>query len=784
MNKVMIGLLCGLAVSAAFAEYGAPFARDGKISLTATNGMCRVVHTGKQDWALTLKGGNVAVKPGEVYRLACRSAAVPGAPAKQQAHVSVVLTGEKGKVLMWGFGAKDFFAGEACESVFTIPLGSTSIQARVGGLGPYTGDVSAAILEKVGCVPLAADLPEQWTLESDALALNVRAENLGLSVTDKRTGRTWASTAAAGDFPAYLVRAVRCPSAGELEIDVTDARTRGERTVRFALDPSAPAEFTASVSGTGALKRTFAYPDAFASQTGDFLVVPVSEGFLLPLGTNTLQIGDLSAYSAGMSMPFFGISKGAEGAGWMTILETPDDAKMTAYRAQGVLAGAAPGWAPTRGQFGYTRRARYVFLTSGGYVAMAKRYRAYAAANGLVETFREKAKARPHIDRLLGAANVWYFGGWKEPGAVDMAKELKAAGLDRFLWSSGGGAATVAALAAMPDVLVGRYDCYRDVYYPEQMEAIGMKADPNNEICRNTSAWPHDIIWKSADSNDWAKAWGVRGKDGKTHHCATQCTLKQPARERRNVARELQTVPFNTRFIDVTTSVGWEECENPAHPMTRSQSRAAACELLGLLGREFNLVVGSEQGMDAAVPVCDYFEGMLSPWNSRMPHGRPGANRTDIFREGLYPTNVTPAELSRVVDFNLGEKYRIPLFELVYHDCACSHWYWYDYSNRPISLWPKRDLFNVLYGTAPMYIFDHRLWTERKEEFIRSYKATCPVARKTGYSEMLDHHALTADRTVQRSTFADGTVVTVNFGNTPYALEDGSSLAPGAFCVK
>ncbi len=123
-------------MSAAFAEYGAPFARDGKISLTATNGMCRVVHTGKQDWALTLKGGNVAVKPGEVYRLACRSAAVPGAPAKQQAHVSVVLTGEKGKVLMWGFGAKDFFAGEACESVFTIPLGSTSIQARVGGLVP------------------------------------------------------------------------------------------------------------------------------------------------------------------------------------------------------------------------------------------------------------------------------------------------------------------------------------------------------------------------------------------------------------------------------------------------------------------------------------------------------------------------------------------------------------------------------------------------------------------------------------------------------------------------
>jgi len=124
-------VLCGLAVSAGFAEYGVPYARDGKISLTATNGMYRVVHTGKQDWALTRKGGNVAVNPGEIYRLACRSAAVPGAPAKQKAQVSVVLRGEKGKVLMWGFGAKDFFAGEACESVFAIPLGATGIQARV-----------------------------------------------------------------------------------------------------------------------------------------------------------------------------------------------------------------------------------------------------------------------------------------------------------------------------------------------------------------------------------------------------------------------------------------------------------------------------------------------------------------------------------------------------------------------------------------------------------------------------------------------------------------------------
>ena len=92
------------------------------------------------------------------------------------------------------------------------------------------------------------------------------------------------------------------------------------------------------------------------------------------------------------------------------------------------------------------------------------------------------------------------------------------------------------------------------------------------------------------------------------------------------------------------------------------------------------------------------------------------------------------------------------------------------------SIWWKRDLFNVLYGTMGMYLFNNRQWAEDKERFAESYRITSPVARATGYSEMTDHHVLSADRTVQESRFADGTVVTVNFGDAPFALPDGTSL--------
>ena len=229
---------------------------------------------------------------------------------------------------------------------------------------------------------------------------------------------------------------------------------------------------------------------------------------------------------------------------------------------------------------------------------------------------------------------------------------------------------------------------------------------------------------------------------------------------REHVGAELKTHPYNTRFIDVTTAAGWDICYNPAHPMTRGDSRAYRMDLLRLLGDDFGLVVGSETGHDAAVPFCDYFEGMLSLGNYRVPDS--GRKIAEVW------TNVPP----RVAKFQVGATYRLPLWELVYHDCLCAHWYWGDYNNKLPSLWDKRDLFNA------------KQWEADKDRFVRSYRVTSPVARKTGYSEMLDHRILSADRLVQRTTFADGTVVTVNFGETPFALPEGGTLAAGGYLVR
>ena len=600
------------------------------------------------------------------------------------------------------------------------------------------------------------------TLVSDALEVVVDPAGGRFSVTDRRSGREWKSLGPESSGHG-LSLAFGSVGKGSVVADLMSAGGRLAGTAEFRLDG---AELSVEADFREIPSKGIVFPAPLRPRQDDAAVIPLSEGFRIPFAeSNAVARGDLRVWHGDISMPFFGVVDREDECGWMAIMETPDDACIRCIPDGGRLRAMALLWMPEMRKAGYSRKVRFVFFGRGGYVAMAKRYRAYAKKLGLVKTFSEKAKERPMVERLPGAANVWYFPGEGDPPPAQVAKEMREAGIGRLLWNYGVPRSDVGMIAAMPDVLVGRYDVCRDVYYPELLDALGWQNPPKSDICRNASAWPHDIMWDAPDSNSWRRAWGVVCKDGKTRKCAAQCDIPAVARLERNVSAELESRPFTSRFIDVIAAVGWEECWNPAHPMTRRESRRAKSCLLKMLCDRFSLVVGAEQGKDALVPHCDYFEGMMSPRCARMPHGRAGYKRKEMFRDdGSVPKQLSEKELERMERYALNEKYRIPLFELVYHDCVASHWYWYDHSNHPVCFWQKRDCFNALYGTAPMYIFDYTQWKERKEQFVGSWRRVGGIARDTGFSEMLSHRALNAGRTLQETRFSDGTIVTVDFG--------------------
>jgi len=593
----------------------------------------------------------------------------------------------------------------------------------------------------------AKNLPETLQASRGNLTVTLQVADGTLAVLDRRTGRTW-KQCAGGNLPVLDAKAQ--PQGFRLRL--LEPANMLEIAATIELD-SEEAAVSVELAATGKLAKPLPFPQPFQTGKGTFLVMPVNEGMSYPVDEEDLRTMRYILYGGhGLCMAWYGATDGEQAV--ITIVETPDDAAVRVPRIDGLLS-AAPEWEPQHGQFGPARRLRYVFLDRGGYVAMCKRYRQYARQVGLLKTLAEKRAANPKVDLLIGAVNVWTWD--RDP--LPICRQMQSAGIHRILWSHGAQPEILKQLNAMQGVLTSRYDIYQDVMDPANFPKLrGVHGD------WPTEAWPKDLALRA--DGQWIRGWGVKGKDGQMYPCGVLCDRQAVDYARRRIPPELKTHPYGCRFIDTTTASPWRECYHPDHPMTRSESRAFKMQLLEFVSKECGLVTGCETGHEASVPYLHYFEGMLSLGPYRV---------TDAGRNMQQIVDEVPPQVAK---FQTGHYYRLPLWELVYHDCVVAHWYWGDYNNKLPAVWDRRDLFNALYGTPPMFMFTRKFWEENRDRFVQSYQAATPVARATGYVEMLSHRWLTPDHTVQQARFANGVVVTVNFGSEPYALPDGTPLRP------
>jgi len=702
-------------------------------------------HTGSKDWSFHWSPP-LPVEPGQIFELD----AWVRVEGEGDATLCVTLRDPKGEVLDWTFGDRSTRATpdwRPLRSRFIIPPGASSIQPRLIGDRPAEVWLDDVRLSLAGTLDQlrSKDLPETLRASSPRLDMTLHVADGALSIVDRRTGRRWQQKA---QHRAVVLDAKAAD--GGFDLDLLDPTSTAPLSVAVRLDRERP-ELCVELSGSGEMPRAIAFPPPFATGKGTFLVMPVNEGISYPVDDETLDPMHYHLYGGhGLCMAFYGVTDGEQGL--LTIVETPDDAAVRVPRSDGLLC-LAPEWLPQKGQFGPKRRLRYVFLDGGGYVAMCKRYREYARQAGLLKTLAEKRKENQNVDLLVGAVNVWCW----DQDAVAICREMQSLGIDRILWSNRCKPETITQLNG--------YDIYQDVMNPANFPKLhGVHSD------WTTEAWPDDLVIMA--DGQWERGWRVRGKDGQWYPCGVLCDRLAVDYARRRIPPELETHPYRCRFIDTTTASPWRECYAPKHPMTRTESRHWKMELLRFVGETSKLVTGSETGHDAAVPFVHYFEGMLSLGPYRVPDS--GRNMIEFVRD-------VP---ERVAKFQTGHYYRLPLWELVYHDCVVAQWYWGDYNNKLPSLWDRRDLFNLLYGTPPMFMFNRKIWAENRDRFAKSYKTAAPVARAAGYAEMLSHRWLTDDHAVQETRFAGGVVVVVNFGDKPYKPADGTEIPPLGFRVE
>lgn len=562
---------------------------------------------------------------------------------------------------------------------------------------------------------------------------------------------------------APVYRVVR-PAAGrsvELERTFTAGADPLPLRLRFSLPTPDGADLRVEArpaAGSPALAGSIRFLEPFLldAPRGVLAVADYCDGHLYPLDRQPFPAGWFSGDR--LDMPWVGMCDLDSGRGYLLLLETSDDAAVAMQPVAGKggrrLVAPVVHWQPEKGAFGYPRSLLYHFAARGGYVSLCQRYRAYAKAQGLVVPFTEKLKKTPHLTRLFGAPDVW------GDASLAFAREARALGVEKMLINGRPG--SPADMRAINELgyLTSEYDNYTDI----------LQAEDGKIDAQHAPLPDHAVL--QADGKRMG-AWLTF--DGKTQFMKRCPALWVPTA--RQVADQvLSEWPFLARFIDVTTAESLYECHDPAHPLTKREKRACGPALIRTF-RERNLVMGGEHGIWWAVPVLDYIEGMQSGGSYFWPAGHliHPKSKTEQFET---PWGGTLPDWESYATWGIGHQWRAPLWQLVFHDCIVSTWYWGDASDFLLDAAPevtaKKDAFNILHGTIPLLWADAGgSWHKDRAVFLRTYRNTCKLHEVIATAAMRSHEFLTSDHAVQRTRFSDGTTCVVNFGAKPYRVTVG-----------
>lgn len=490
------------------------------------------------------------------------------------------------------------------------------------------------------------------------------------------------------------------------------------------------------------------------------------QGLLVPNTWKTAVdkvVFDVFMGTAGAYMPWFGQVK--DRAGYIAICEQPwNAAYYTEHPAEGPYTHVGIRWEPSLGKMDYRRVMKYSFVKDCDYNDLCKIYRNYVIEKGRFKSLAEKAVKTPSIDQLIGSAFLHkgiktqvmtnsdfydaenpdknnhltpfsvrteeikkfhelgveklylHLDGWAEPGYDNQHPDYLPA-----CEKAGGWKAMKELSDTMHECgyLFGIHDQYRDYYYAAK-------------------TFDENFATRLADGTIPSHARWAGGPQ--TYLCATQA----PFYVKRNFTEIMDNgIKLDCAYLDVFTCNEGDECSHPWHKMTRRECyeyRNTCFEYLLSKG----ILPSSEEVNDWAIPslvFCHY-----APYDFMLD--RPGSPKKGI---------------------------PVPLFNLVYHDCLIEPWMMDKVSEEEDYM-----LYAVLNGGAPYLVRDGAYQNTDGsfaggveisiEDQIKRCKVVSDLHEKVAKCEMVRHEMVDGNPEVQRTTFADGTVVTVDFQAQTYQI--------------
>jgi hypothetical protein len=521
--------------------------------------------------------------------------------------------------------------------------------------------------------------------------------------------------------------------------------------------------------------RELNWPPALDAREVDYTLLPNGRGNLLPRDwpqayfpiRNLKNTNDHTVLQSHVieswSMSWWGFQKGK--SAMMVIVESPDDAAYQFEHPAGGPTIIGPRWLAQLGKFGYPRSCRFCFFEDGNYVTLAKRYRRYAMETGLFVSLKEKIARTPILTDLIGTpqtrvsilrnmspdsdrydrnnpSNNYSLTTFDQ--RAQQLRDLKARGVDRAIvfvsawphlgydrqhpdplpppeaaggWDGMKRFAETCRELGYPFIF---HDQYRDYY------ADAPSYDPQFAIHEEDASLPAKAAFGSR-FGDWKEGhipWMRHWDGGKQTYLNARF---QAGHLRKNYQLFFEHgIHPQGIYIDVIGYVPPDEDFNPEHPTTRGDAMRGQIESLNWSRANLGFTA-TEAGSDWVIPYVDC-----------------------VNQSG-----------------GVGKCIPVPLYNLVYHDAVLISYG----GNRTGG--EKNLLLGILCGGVPELPATR---SEDDEKSLALIKKMSALHKRVALLEMTNHEFLDKERHSERTTFADGTTVTVNWDANTVEINSPLSL--------
>lgn len=507
--------------------------------------------------------------------------------------------------------------------------------------------------------------------------------------------------------------------------------------------------FRAVITEGRAAVQQLLWPRGFEPASFDATVVPFMQGMLLPQDwPRKVWLYDSISYGRGLYMPWWGHQQ--DKAAVLVLLETPVDAGCDFAHPAGGPTHIQPRWAHSLGRFAYPRKLRMTFFDQGNYVDLAKAYRQYVMDTGHLVDLKTKIARNPLLEKLIGSpvvhTSILYhiqpdssYYQKDDPSAnhqlvtfADRATQLRQLAeqgikkayvhLDGWVYrgydnlhpdilppcpDAGGwdGMRHFADVCEELGFVFAVHDQYRDYYFDAQSFDLR-----------------HTVL--NLDGSRYTGSTWYGGKQ------SILCSSFAPGHVMKNHQEiHRQGVKLRGAYLDVFAVVPPDECSHPEHPVTRQQCLDFRGDCFDII-RSFGGVVSSEEPADWAIPYLD------------------------LVHHGPYALDPNPGKGPAM-------GIPVPLLSLVYHDAILLPW------SLGRGEWgiPENDL-GYLHGLLNAGLPYLSLTPDAAHR--KQVETLCALHERVGLLEMTKHEFLDSSHRRQRSTFADGTTITIDL-NTDQA---------------